>query len=151
MFYQWLECNDIIFQLVGRVSDTTATYTSNRDNDRVLFTYSNGVVTDPNGNLAATPAIAATDPMWETTAALKYLNWPENLYATINGVALKLDNIRAMLPRDYHYYWLYHDDDVAVGTTYIVHQPMLGQFQVFSWDDVLNSETYLVDASTTAP
>ena len=148
MFCHWLECNGTIFSLVGYVSATSATYTSNRNNDRVLFTYTNGVITDPNGNIATSSADAENGD--ETTLALSYLNWPANLYVTVAGTAITLNNIHAMLPRDYHFYWLYHDD-APFGLTYIVHQPTLGQYQLFNWDNLLNEETYLAEASITAP
>ena len=148
MFCHWLECNGTIFSLVGYVSATSATYTSNRNNDRVLFTYTNGVITDPNGNIATSSADAENGD--ETTPALSYLNWPANLYVTVAGTAITLDNIHAMLPRDYHFYWLYHDD-AAVGTAYAVYQPMLGTFQVFQFIGVANHLEYLAPATTTAP
>ena len=94
--------------------------------------------------------VALAGQVDDTTLLLQYLNWPANLYATVNGLAMKLDIIDAMLPRDYHAYWLYHDD-APIGTTYVVYQPVLNTFQVFTYPNSSAGTTYLAEASITAP
>lgn len=142
-FYHWLNCNGLNYQLVGRVTETTATYTSNRDNDRVLFTYSGSVITDPSGNVASTVSPGTTPLLIEA-----YMNFPQYLYATINGTAVTLVVIDDLIARDLRFVWLYHE--TLVGTTYMVYQPTLGTYQVFSMQlDQYELENYIADAYTT--
>lgn len=127
--YEWLTNNSVKYHLVGIVDDTHALYTSNRttggDDRETMTIAADGTATDSTGNITYTPVICV-----ETNAFIyEYLNFPDTLTATIDGVSVLLDHIEALVPSDMRFRGMYHD--AVIGTPYEVYQVSQGVYNIF--------------------
>lgn len=144
--FEWLENNGVQYHLVGIVDDTHATYTSNRPTgsaDRTVITYaSDGSITDSTGTSVFTPITNILAGYIYT-----YLNFPSTLAATIDGAAVVLEHIDALVPSDMRFRGLYHES--TVGTYYEVYQVSQGVYNVFSTLTTDGSLLYKATVDTT--